>query len=121
MVTLFCVSQLWRCSAMKQGLKFAILGLVGASFAVPTTGAPLARTTDKAVQPFAKCFADTQDRAAMPWWFVPKANGGGTFSNAGAAGVRTPYFIDIADKGMRREVRLTSAGGDIVRAVDRCV
>ena len=56
----------------------------------------------------------------MPWWFVPRLGGGGTFSNAGANGVSDPYFVDITDKGATREIRLTSADAALIRAVDSC-
>ena len=79
------------------------------------------RTTAKAVKPFAQCFAAAEERAAKPWSFVPKANGGGTFSDAGAAGVRQPYFLDLADRGTRREIRLTAADASVLRAVDQCL
>lgn len=80
-----------------------------------------ARITSRGVAPFAQCFIAAQERAGRPWSFVPHENGGGTFSNAGAADVRTPYVLEVADRGGSRELRL-SAGGDpsVARAVDRC-
>lgn len=106
---------------MKTGFRIAVIGigLSGASAAMAAER-QTSRTTAKAVEPFAQCFASTQQRASLPWWFVPKANGG-TFSNAGARGVDTPYFVDIADKGAVREIRLTTADGAVEHAVDSCV
>jgi hypothetical protein len=104
---------------MKQML---LLGLV--SIALPAGAAAAdapTRTTVKGVEPFARCFAAAEARAAKPWSFVPKANGGGTFSDAGAAGVRQPYFLDLADRGTRREIRLTAADASVLRAVDQCL
>jgi hypothetical protein len=90
--------------------------------ALPAAGAP--RATSKAIEPFAQCFTASQDRSGRPWWFVPKAHGG-TFSNLGATGVAEPYFVDIADKGATREVRVTLASAStdrsVVRAVDSCI
>jgi hypothetical protein len=79
-------------------------------------------STTKGVETFAQCFAGAQDRAGRAWAFVPKQNGGGTFSHVGATGVRQPYFLDVADRGKVRELRLTSAGADrlLVLAVQRC-
>jgi hypothetical protein len=81
------------------------------------------RTTAKGAEPFDRCFAAAQDRASRPWSFVPKASGGGTFSNAGASGVRGVYFLEVADRGASREIRLSSADPDssVVRAIDSCI
>ncbi|MGN6058412.1 MAG: hypothetical protein ACTHOI_07490 [Sphingomicrobium sp.] len=107
---------------MKQKLCLALAAL---ALPVPAFGAPDAiatRTTAKGVEPFARCFAAAQDRASRPWWFVPKESGGGTFSNLGARGVRRPYFVEIADRGAQREIRLTSvADASVRRAVDACI
>jgi hypothetical protein len=92
--------------------------------AIPAVAQPAAtRTTAKAVEPFAQCFTAAQDRASKPWSFVPRESGGGTFSNAGAAGVRNPYFVEVADRGATRVIRLTSAGADgaVLKAVDACI
>jgi hypothetical protein len=94
------------------------------SVAIPAVAQPAAtRTTAKAVEPFAQCFTAAQDRASKPWSFVPRESGGGTFSNAGAAGVRNPYFVEVADRGATRVIRLTSAGADgaVLKAVDACI
>jgi hypothetical protein len=87
-------------------------------------GEPL--ITAKSVEQFAGCFADAQDQASRAWWFVPRSNGG-TFSNLGAKGVRSPYFLAVLDRGGSREIRLerdqAAAPADrvVVRAVDECV
>lgn len=109
---------------MTQHFRLALLGLAAsAAVAAPAFGQERVRSTTRAVEPFAQCFAAAQDRAARPWSFVPRTSGGGTFSNAGAAGVDQPYFLDIADRGARREILLTAASADpvVLRAVDRCV
>ena len=111
-----------RCTVLKHVLG-ALLGL--ATTSATAAESDIARTTAKSVEPFARCFADAQDRTARPWWFVPKAGGGGTFSNLGAKGVAEPYFLDVADRGATREIRLTLVGaaGDrsVLSAVERCI
>ena len=101
------------------------LAVSAASAAVPVDGGTVARTTAKPAAQFAACIAGAQTQAAQPWSFVPKENGGGTFSNLGAAGVRSPYFLKVADLGSRRVIRLeaTSAasGASVLNAVDACV
>ena len=102
---------------------FALLSClaVSASAAVPAGEPSLARATEKTADQFVACFADAETHAAQPWSFVPKENGGGTLSNAGANGVRSPYFVKIADLGSRREIRLETASAPVLRAVDSCV
>jgi hypothetical protein len=102
--------------------------LVLALFAALASGAPAQQTlaprlTVKPVDSFAQCFVATQEQASAAWSYVPREDGGGTFSNAGAAGVRHPYLIEVADRGATRVIRLRSAGADrsVLRAVDRCV
>lgn len=106
---------------MKQFLFLALAPLTVAAAPAPES-AGMTRTTAKAVEPFAQCFTQAQDHASRPWSFVPRESGGGTFSNAGATGVRHPYFVEIADRGATREIRMT-AGNDpsIRRAVDNCI
>lgn len=94
------------------------------ALAVPAVAQPAAtRTTAKAVEPFAQCFTAAQDRAAKAWSFVPRESGGGTFSNAGATGVRNPYFVEVADRGATRVIRVTSAASDrsVLQAIDGCI
>jgi hypothetical protein len=82
--------------------------------------------TSKSTEQFAGCFVEAQDRASLAWWFVPKADGG-TFSNLGAKGVRSPYFLAVSDRGWSREVRFegvnaaSPVGRTVTRAVDQCV
>ena len=101
------------------------LAVSAASAAVPVDGDTVARTTAKPTAQFAACFAGAQTRAAQPWSFVPKENGGGTFSNVGAPGVSSPYFLKVADLGSRRVIRLEAAsavaGASLLKAVDACV
>jgi hypothetical protein len=100
------------------------LAMSSAALAAPSPQQGLSRATPKGTEPFATCFATSQDRSAQPWWFVPKAHGG-TVSNLGAHGVDPPYVVDIADKGATREVRVTlasaSADRSVLRAVDSCI
>lgn len=101
------------------------LAATAASAAVEPAG-PLSRTTNKATDQFAACFVHTQDRASAPWEFIPKDNGGGTFSNIGAKGVTHPYFVDVTELGSRREVRLELVSASpnqvsLLRAIDSCV
>jgi hypothetical protein len=83
-------------------------------------------STARSVEQFGGCFVNAQDRARRAWSFVPKGNGG-TFSNAGAHGVRNPYFLSLSDRGSTREIRLerASAGAAfdprIAQAVDQCI
>lgn len=106
---------------MKQILRLVLLPLALAASPAPRPAA-LTLTTARGAEPFAQCFAQAQERASRAWSFVPKESGGGTFSNAGAAGVRKPYFLEVADRGAVREVRVT-AGNDasVIRAVDDCI
>lgn len=104
---------------MKQMLGL-MLSLIAVLPAVPALGA-VQRTTAKGVEPFAQCFTQAQDRASRPWSFVPKESGGGTFSNAGAAGVSRPYFLEVADRGARREIRLIAGTASVQRALDHCI
>lgn len=101
------------------------LAVPAATAAMPSDGTGIARTTSKHTDQFVACFADAQTGAAQPWSFVPKENGGGTLSNMGAEGVRSPYFVKVADLGSRREIRLQAAsaatGAAALRAVDSCV
>lgn len=79
--------------------------------------------TAKSTTEFGSCFADKQDERALPWWFVPKHNGG-TFSNLGARTMKSAYFVVISDRGLRREVRLEGNGAGesaVNRAVSQCV
>jgi len=82
--------------------------------------------TSKTVAEFGGCFVGAQDRAARPWAFVPKGDGG-TFSNVGAHGARGLYYLAISDRGAVRQVRLEAASASspldraIARAVDQCI
>lgn len=104
---------------MKQS--FCLCVAVPALLAATSAASAVVRTTVKGVEPFAQCFAHAQDRASRPWSFVPKESGGGTFSNVGAAGVRRPYFLEVADRGATREIRLSAASATVRLAVDRCI
>src|SRR5947209_16606761 len=107
---------------MRQELLSVMMALALPASATAANAAAV-RTTAKGVEPFAICFAAAQDRASRAWSFVPKASGGGTFSNAGVSGMRELYFLELADRGSKREIRLSSAQADdaVVRAVDSCI
>jgi hypothetical protein len=106
------------------GLILAGVAASVVSAAAPVPGGTVERSTAKSADQFAACFVQTQDRATAPWWFVPKDNGGGTFSNLGAKGVTSPYFLDVRELGSRREIRLelasASGGASVARAVESC-
>ena len=107
---------------MKQKLCLAIAAAAVSATACAAPDATAMRTTAKGVESFAQCFAATQDLASRPWSFVPKDSGGGTFSDLGARGIGPPYFVEIADRGPRREIRLTPvADVSVRRAVDSCI
>lgn len=79
--------------------------------------------TAKSTTQFDSCFADKQDDSALPWWFVPKPNGG-TFSNLGSRTIKSAYFVVVSDRGPRREVRLEGNGAResaVNRAVSQCI
>jgi len=101
----------------------AALAAIAADAAVLPASHSVARDTNKSTDQFAACFIHAQDSASAPWWFVPKEDGGGTFSNRGAKGVSTPYFVDVRELGSRREIRLELASADpsVLHAIDSCV
>lgn len=79
--------------------------------------------TAKSTDEFGSCFANTQDQGALPWWYVPKDDGG-TFSNLGSRTMRSAYFLVISDRGSKREVWLEGNGASepaINRAVVQCI
>lgn len=106
-------------------LLLACLAVSAASAAAPSGDGAVARSTARPANQFVACFAAAQDQAAQPWSFVPRDSGGGTFSNLGARGVTSPYFLRVADLGSKREIRLeassAASGAPVLRAVDRCV
>ena len=109
---------------MKRSFVAALLGLAVSASAVgaPSEGGSAPRTTTKPTAQFASCFVKAEERAAQPWSYVPKENGGGTFSNLGAKGAAAPYFVRVADRGATREIRLEAAtDASVVRAVDACI
>ena len=107
---------------MAQKLLLAALALAFPTVALAGDQAAY-RMTAKGVEPFARCFAAAQEKASKPWSFVPREGGGGTFSNGGARGVGTPYFVRILDDGHARDIRVDAprADSDVRRAVDRCI
>ena len=102
-----------------------IAALAGPAFAAPSPAD--VRTTAKAADPLVRCFAASQNRASAAWSFVPKESGGGTFSTAGATNVRSPYYVDVADRGATRVIRVEPASGDaaartrLLSAIDSCI
>ena len=105
---------------------FALALWVASPAAAAQLGSTDARVTSKPVDKFVSCFVAGQQRASLPWWFVPK-NHGGTISNLGANDGRSAYFLAVSDLGSRREVALTMASATtpldraVVRAVDQCI
>jgi hypothetical protein len=101
----------------------ALLSVVIAA-AAPASDAPkpAAMTTQRSTEAFAECFAESQDREAAAWAYVPRKNGG-TFSNLGAASVARPYFLLISDRGARREIQLQNAAprGPQERGIMQCI
>lgn len=89
----------------------------------PARSGAAAFETAKSTQQFADCFSRTQDKLSRPWAFVPKENGGGTFSNLGARSVSKPYFLLIDDRGSRREIQLQNASwdGPEARGAEQCI
>ena len=110
---------------MKHTLCLALIGLAVSAAPASAGTRGITRVTAKPVEFFAQCFAAAEERASKAWSFIPNERGGGTFSNVGAKGVASPYFLRIADRGSRREIRLeasnAASGASILRAVDRCV
>ena len=82
--------------------------------------------TERSVQEFSRCFANTQERQARPWWMVPNSGGGARISNAGAEGVSNPYRIRFTAGEQRNEVQLFLTRRDpaeetkLVEAVRSC-
>jgi hypothetical protein len=107
---------------MKQGVRIVLLALAACATASNVGAEPKqALSTTKGVEPFAQCFTAAEDRAGRAWAFVPKESGGGTFSTVGARGVCQPYYIDVADRGTTREIRLSAtADRSLALAVQRC-
>jgi hypothetical protein len=89
----------------------------------PEGSHPTSFATARSAQAFEDCFARSQDRRATAWAFVPSESGGGTFSNLGAANVTKPYFLEISDRGSRREIQLQNASwnGPQARGVEQCI
>lgn len=106
-------------------LLLASLAPAATASSVPVDTSP--RTTAKPANEFVACFAGTQQRAALPWSYVPRESGGGVLSNAGAVNARTPYFLDVTDRGSTREIRLEQGSAPsrfqsaVLSAVDRCI
>lgn len=81
--------------------------------------------TPKSVAQFGGCFVASQQRADLPWSYVPKADGG-TFSNVGAKRAGNVYFLAVSDRGAVREIRLEAGGPGApvnageARVVNRC-
>ena len=105
------------------------IGLVTLLSVAVTAAAPSAQSnprssyaTAKSAARFADCFARSQDRRGIPWWFVPKERGG-TFSDLGAKSVARPYFLVISDRGTRRDIQLQQGapGGAQSEAVQQCL
>jgi hypothetical protein len=105
--------------------RVGLLILVAAIASTAAPAAPTATATSKSVEQFDGCFAAAQERASLPWSYVPKPHGG-TFSNFGAADAKSVYFLAVSDHGATRELRLeaaetvSSTDARVARAVNQC-
>jgi hypothetical protein len=84
------------------------------------------RVTAKSLDAFGHCFIAAQDRQARPWWFVPKEDGGGTFSNARSPDDEAAYFVRLQRTGsgglqIRAEERSQTQLRPVVDAIDGCI
>ncbi len=115
---------------VNRGAGMKDLGIVTLISVAAIAAAPASETrhpttfaTAKSTQAFADCFAHAQERDSKAWWFVPKESGGGTFSDAGASSAKQPYFVEISDRGSRREIHVQNASwdGPVARGVEQCI
>ena len=110
---------------MKQLGILIALAASSTAIAAPTPGHLSPITTSKSVSQFGGCFVAAQERAGLAWSYVPKPHGG-TFSNVGAMGAASLYFLAISDRGNARELRLEAADAagrvdqNVARAVSQC-
>jgi hypothetical protein len=103
-----------------------LIALAASSTAIAAPAPDLSPiTTSKSVPQFGGCFVAAQERAGLAWSYVPKPHGG-TFSNLGAIGAQSSYFLAISDRGNARELRLEAADAagrvdlNVARAVSQC-
>jgi hypothetical protein len=108
------------------GFLAAIFALASAGAGASDSDAVLTATTAKSLDFFGQCFVQTQQRAARPWWFVPKANGG-IFSNLGAKNAEGIYFLDVEELASTGRMKLklqttTPSTAQAIRvAIGQCV
>lgn len=81
-------------------------------------------STAKALNDFGSCFTHIQDRASRAWAFMP-THSGGIFTNAGAAGAATIYWLQVNTSQHGNQVRLFTAPGSgapaiLTEAIDQC-
>ena len=99
--------------------------LIALAASLPEQEAPILRaSTPKSLNDFGQCFVRAQEQQARAWAFVPTSTGG-TFTNYGANGVTTPYWVRVNETRPFNVVRLFAArgagdSGDLVEAVNRC-
>ena len=105
-----------------RSLGVIILLSVVATAAAPARQQPAPLVTAKSAAAFVDCFGKSQDQRAVPWWFVPKGNGG-TFSDLGSPSVRQPYFLVVSDRGAHRELTIKDAapGSPAIQGVSQCM
>jgi hypothetical protein len=107
--------------------EFGIVALLSviATAAAPTPPSPRVERylTAKSTSDFASCYEKVQGPRSANWAYVASRRGGAAFSNFGEPGVRQPYFIQISDRGVRREVALQGAapGGAEAKGVRQCL
>jgi hypothetical protein len=84
------------------------------------SGLLLRASTTKSLNEFGTCFTRAQDQAARPWAFMPTRSGG-TFSNAGAQGVASPYWLRVSEGKPLNEIRLFAAQASASKVWDAVV
>jgi hypothetical protein len=99
--------------------------LIALTASHPNQEAPILRaSTPKSLDDFGQCFVRVQEQHSRAWAFVPTETGG-TFSNAGADGVATPYWLRVSEAQPVNQIRLFAAkgsdeSGSLVEAVNQC-
>ena len=99
--------------------------LIALTASLPDQEALILRaSTPKSLNEFGQCFVRGQEQQARAWAFVPTPSGG-TFTNAGANGVTTTYWVRVSETRPLNVVRLFAArgsddSGGLIEAVNQC-